>query len=69
MFELSKNILEKVSFDETLFRKELLKAEKWLKPEEKILLMMWCYATFGHCYEDAITEVYNSIMRPQEKEY
>jgi hypothetical protein len=61
MFELSKNILEKVSFDKTLFRKELMKAIKWLKPEEKALLMMWCLATFGHQYKDVITDVYKSV--------
>ena len=63
MFELSKNILEKVSFDKVLFRKELVKAVKWLKPEEKTLLMMWCLATFGHRYRDVITEVYKNITR------
>ncbi len=63
MFELSKNILEKVSFDKTLFRKELAKAIKWLKPEEKILLMMWCLATFGHRYRDVITEVYKNVTK------
>ncbi|MGQ0827123.1 MAG: hypothetical protein ACT4ON_01885 [Bacteroidota bacterium] len=63
MFELSKNILEKVSFDKTLFRKELAKAVKWLKPEEKALLMIWCLATFGHRYRDVITEVYKNVTR------
>ena len=63
MFELSKRILEKVSFDKTLFRKELVKAVKWLKPEEKTLLMMWCLATFGHRYRDVITEVYKNITK------
>jgi hypothetical protein len=63
MFELSKKILEKVSFDKTLFRKELAKAVKWLKPEEKVLLMMWCLATFGHRYRDVITEVYKSVTK------
>lgn len=63
MFELSKNILEKVSFDKTLFRKELVKAVKWLKPEEKTLLMIWCLATFGHRYRDVITEVFKNITR------
>ena len=63
MFELSKNILEKVSFDKTLFRKELVKAVKWLKPEEKALLMMWCLATFGHRYRDIIMEVYKNITK------
>jgi hypothetical protein len=61
MFELSKNILEKVSFDKTLFRKELTKAFKWLKPEEKLLLLFWCISTFGNKYRDVIMEVYNSV--------
>lgn len=63
MFELSKNILEKVSFDKTLFRKELTKAVKWLKPDEKMLLMVWCIGTFGHQYKDVISEVYKNITK------
>ncbi len=63
MFELSKNILEKVSFDKSLFRKELTKAVKWLKPEEKALLMIWCLTTFGHQYKDVIHEVYKSVVQ------
>lgn len=63
MYELSKNILEKVSFDKTLFRKELTKAVKWLKPDEKMLLMVWCIATFGHKYKDVINEVYKNITK------
>ena len=31
-------LMEKVSFDKTLFRKELKKAIKWVKPNEKTLL-------------------------------
>ncbi|MFL5765091.1 MAG: hypothetical protein ACJ77K_14205 [Bacteroidia bacterium] len=63
MFELSKNILQKVSFDKALFRKELMKAVKWLKPEEKTLLMIWCAATFGHQYKDVINEVFKSVVK------
>jgi hypothetical protein len=61
--ELSKKILEKVSFDKILFRKELGKAIKWLKPEEKILLIMWCFTTFGNRYRDVIEEVYKNITK------
>lgn len=61
MFELSKNILDKVSFDKILFRKELNKAMKWLKPEEKMMLLVWCVSTFGHKYSDVITEVYKTV--------
>ncbi len=61
MFELSKNILQKVSFDKTLFRKELMKALKWLRPDEKALLVIWCLTTFGHQYKGIINEVYNNV--------
>jgi hypothetical protein len=63
MFELSKNILEKVSFDKTLFRKELTKAVKWLAPNEKLLLKVWCLGTFGHQYKDVIMEVYKNVTK------
>ena len=63
MFELSKKILTKVSFDQSLFRKELLKAFNYLKREEKVLLKVWALATFGHSYRDVIIEVYRTVMR------
>jgi hypothetical protein len=63
MFELSKNILEKVSFDKVLFRKELNKAMKWLKPEEKMMLLVWCIGAFGNKYSDVISEVYKNVTR------
>lgn len=63
MFELSKNILQKVSFDKTLFRKELTKAVNWLKPDEKMVLIVWCIATFGDKYKDVISEVYKNITK------
>jgi hypothetical protein len=63
MYELSKNILEKVSFDKTLFRKELTKAVKWLKPDEKTLLKVWCLGTFGHQYKSEIMEVFKNVTK------
>ncbi len=63
MFELSKNILEKVRFDQALFRKELTKAMKWLKPDEKTLLKVWALTTFGHMYKDVIVEVYRNVTK------
>lgn len=61
MYELSKKVLTRVSFDRNLFRKELLKAIKWLKPKESLMLKAWCLATFGHVYKDVILEVFESI--------
>jgi hypothetical protein len=61
MFEYTKEILTKVSFDRTLFRKELKKAIRWLKKEERSLLKVWCLATFGNMYLDIIKEVFHSL--------
>jgi ACT domain-containing protein len=58
MYEFSKKVLLKVSFDKVLFRKELLKAKKWLKRDEYVLLQAWCLSNFGHIYRDTIMDVY-----------
>lgn len=58
MFEYTKQILTKVSFDKVLFRKELRKAIQWLKKDERKMLMVWCLTTFGHRYGDIINEVF-----------
>lgn len=63
MYEMSKKILERVSFDKGLFRKELAKAVTWLKPDEKLLLQVWCLSTFGHMYRDIILEVFRGVAK------
>lgn len=60
MYELSKKVLTRVSFDKELFHKELLKFRKWLKPKESIELKAWCLLTFGHLYGDVIREVFET---------
>ena len=62
MFEMSKLILQRVSFDKKLFRKELLKALKWLQPKEKTLLYAWCLANFG-MYRDVVIEVFHTVTK------
>ena len=61
MLEYTKKILTKVSFDKTLFRKELLKAVRWLKKDELQLLKMWCITTFGSYYRDVIMDVFKKF--------
>jgi len=61
MYEMSKKVLMRVSFDRALFKKELNKARKWLKPKESLMLKAWCLATFGHVYQDVILEVFETI--------
>jgi hypothetical protein len=63
MMELSKQVLEKVSFDSRLFKKELVKARRWLGQHDQLLLKAWCLATFGHQYKDIILEVFQKSMR------
>ena len=57
MLELSKSVLKKVSFDRRLFRKELVKAKRWLRREELVMLKSWCLITFAGVYDDLILEV------------
>ena len=61
MFEYTKQILLKVSFDQGLFRKELMKAMTWLQNDEKRLLKFWCIGTFGALHADVITEAFRNI--------
>lgn len=61
MLELTKTILTKISFDKTLFRKELKKSIGWLKPHEKMILKVWCLAQFGHLYKEVIMDVFEGV--------
>lgn len=63
MMEFSKQVLQKVSFDPRLFKKELIKARRWVGQSDQIVLKAWCLATFGHLYKDVIMEVFKSTMR------
>jgi hypothetical protein len=63
MMEFSKHVLQKVSFDQRLFKKELIKARRWLSQHDQLVLKAWCLATFGHLYRDVIVEVFQKTMR------
>lgn len=62
MLELSKNVLSKVSFDTVLFTKELMKSINWIQPSEKILLQVWCLATFGNIYKEEIIDIFSKAI-------
>lgn len=63
MLELTKHILQRVSFDKILFRKELTKALKWLKKEEALMLQAWCIATFtSEEFKAIIREVFKKVV-------
>ncbi len=57
MFEFAKQILTKVSFDSTLFEKELSKAIRYVQATERPLLQAWCLVTFVQ-YHDVILQIF-----------
>ena len=60
MLELSKKILSKVSFDKSLFKKELSKSARWLSKREVITLKIWALTTFSQ-YKETILEVFDQM--------
>jgi hypothetical protein len=59
MMEYAKVILPKVTFSKFLFRKELLKCLKWMKPSERNEFKSWCRHTFSHQYPDILHEAFD----------
>ncbi|WP_282015508.1 hypothetical protein [Marinifilum flexuosum] len=57
MLEQTKIVLANVSFDLGLFRKELIKALKWLQPSEVAALKNWCSENFSGRFDEIATEV------------
>ena len=60
MFEFTKKILAKVSFDRKLFEKELYKSKSWLSKTELIKLKIWALTTYSQ-YRNIILDVFDSI--------
>ena len=60
MLEFSKKVLNKVSFDKKLFKKELQKSLRWLSKREMPHLKIWALATFSQ-YKNIILEVFDQI--------
>ncbi len=61
MLEYIKTILQKVSFDKSLFEKELAKAIKMLIPKEIKQLKRWCYAQFGKVYRVVLNHCFSRV--------
>tara|TARA_B100001113_G_scaffold294184_1_gene251075 strand:+ start:1902 stop:2087 length:186 start_codon:yes stop_codon:yes gene_type:complete len=60
MLKFCKAILEKVSFDPELFKKELYKSKRWLTNQELTKLKIWALSGFAH-YKHIILEVFDSL--------
>ena len=53
-----KLILAKVSFDASIFKRELYKAVNVLLPHEIKSLEQWCYHRFGDTYQTLLDECF-----------
>lgn len=61
MLEHQKYVIEKVSHDKYLFRKELVKSLGWLNSNEVYELYKWVKSNYMGSHKDIIYEVFNSI--------
>jgi len=59
MLEYVKTILQKVSFDTSLFRKELQKSIDWLTINERVELKAWLSYSFDGDHKNIIKEVFD----------
>jgi len=59
MLEYVKIILQKVSFNEYLFEKELGKSLKNLLREDVLELKKWCYEHFSDSYLQILNQYFN----------
>lgn len=59
MLEYVKTVLQKVSFDTSLFRKELRKSINWLTTNERVELKTWLSYSFEGDYKTIIKEVFD----------
>jgi hypothetical protein len=54
-------LLEKISYDKNLFKKEIIKSFRWLKSYEIILLHNWLKKNYGKTHADVIQDVFEYI--------
>lgn len=61
MLDHQKSILEKVSPDKDLFRKEIIKSFRWLKSYEILQLHFWLKKKYGNSHGEIIRDIFQYI--------
>ena len=61
MLEFCKNVLQKVSFDHILFKKELTKSLQWINEADAESLRLWCLEMYGNEYADIIQQAFETV--------
>lgn len=62
MLKLTKYVLQKVSFDKGLFKKELIKATKSLQKEDLMLLYTWGLVQFASDHQEMLREIVSPLI-------
>jgi hypothetical protein len=62
VLEYVKTVLQKVSFDRTLFEKELRKGLKMLVIEDVSVLRTWCYEKFSDRYQVILNQYFSQSL-------
>ena len=61
MLRFCKTILQKVSFDKNLFKKELKKSTRFVSKREQMALKIWFLTSFAN-YKDIILDVFENTI-------
>ena len=61
MLDHQKVLLDQLSYDKILFRKEIIKSFRWLKSYEIIKLHNWLQNKYGDTHSDVINDVFEYI--------
>jgi len=60
MLEFSKSVLQKVSFDHLLFKKELSKSIQWMNKNDLKHFREWCIKMYGTRYAKIIHQAFEA---------
>jgi hypothetical protein len=61
MLDRQIKLLEKISYDKNLFKREIIKSFRWLKSYEIVLLHKWLKKNYGKTHSDVIRDVFEFI--------
>lgn len=62
MLEFCKSVLQKVSFDHLLFKKELNKSIQWINQSDAENLRQWCLEMYGNKYSSIIHSAFDTLL-------